>query len=174
MKRGSTLQQVRRDLQESTTSGPDTVTATSAKPRGDGPDSTAPVVGSNAERCVGQLIVPAAGGFTAVNAGGEHLHALEQLLAAERAAGPRRQEEQQLELLGGELDALLAAVPPHVVVVVDEAYVEFVRAEDAVDGIEMYRKHPNVVVLRTFSKAFGLAGLRVGYAIARTGPWAST
>ena len=47
--------------------------------------------------------------------------------------------------------------------VIDEAYQEFVRAEDAVDGIEMYRKYPNVVVLRTFSKAHGLAGLRVGY-----------
>ena len=52
-----------------------------------------------------------------------------------------------------------------VVVVIDEAYQEFVRAEDAVDGIAMYRKYPNVVVLRTFSKAHGLAGLRVGYSV---------
>lgn len=64
-----------------------------------------------------------------------------------------------------ELDALLAAVPPHVVVVVDEAYVEFVRHPDAADGLAASRRHPNVVVLRTFSKAYGLAGLRVGYAI---------
>jgi histidinol-phosphate aminotransferase len=49
--------------------------------------------------------------------------------------------------------------------VIDEAYQEFVRAEGAVDGIAMYRKYPNVVVLRTFSKAHGLAGLRVGYSV---------
>jgi histidinol-phosphate aminotransferase len=65
-----------------------------------------------------------------------------------------------------ELDAFLAKVPPHVLVVVDEAYVEFVRMADAVDGIATYRSHDNVVVTRTFSKAYGLAGFRVGYAIA--------
>jgi histidinol-phosphate aminotransferase len=57
-------------------------------------------------------------------------------------------------------------VPSDVLVVVDEAYREFVRDQDAVDGIEIYRDHPNVCVLRTFSKAYGLAGLRVGFAIA--------
>jgi histidinol-phosphate aminotransferase len=65
-----------------------------------------------------------------------------------------------------ELDALLAAVPEHVVVVVDEAYVEFVRMPDAVDGLAVQRAHPNVVLFRTFSKAYGLAGFRVGYAVA--------
>ena len=65
-----------------------------------------------------------------------------------------------------ELDAFLAKVPSHVVVAVDEAYCEFVRMEDAVDGIATYRRHANVVVLRTFSKAYGLAGFRVGYAVA--------
>ncbi len=57
--------------------------------------------------------------------------------------------------------------PPHVVVVVDEAYLEFVRMDDAVDGLATYRAHPNVVVFRTFSKAYGLAGFRVGYAVAQ-------
>lgn len=66
-----------------------------------------------------------------------------------------------------ELDAFLAAVPSHVVVVVDEAYVEFVRMDDAVDGIATYRAHPNVILTRTFSKAYGLAGFRVGYAMAQ-------
>ncbi|THJ68631.1 aminotransferase class I/II-fold pyridoxal phosphate-dependent enzyme [Arthrobacter echini] len=61
----------------------------------------------------------------------------------------------------------LARVPEHVVVVVDEAYQEFVRRPDAVNGLDLYRKHPNVVVLRTFSKAHGLAGLRVGYSVAQ-------
>jgi histidinol-phosphate aminotransferase len=64
-----------------------------------------------------------------------------------------------------ETEDFIRLVPPHVVVVIDEAYQEFVRAEDAVDGIAMYRKYPNVVVLRTFSKAHGLAGLRVGYSV---------
>jgi histidinol-phosphate aminotransferase len=64
-----------------------------------------------------------------------------------------------------ELDAFLAKVPPHVLVVVDEAYVEFVRMDDAVDGIATYQRHENVVVTRTFSKAYGLAGFRVGYAV---------
>jgi histidinol-phosphate aminotransferase len=65
-----------------------------------------------------------------------------------------------------ELDALLAGVPPHVVVVVDEAYNEFVRMADPIDGLAVQRAHPNVVVFRTFSKAYGLAGFRVGYAVA--------
>ena len=65
-----------------------------------------------------------------------------------------------------ELDAFLARVPAHVVAVVDEAYLEFVRMDDAVDGLATYRAHPNVVLFRTFSKAYGLAGFRVGYAVA--------
>jgi histidinol-phosphate aminotransferase len=68
-------------------------------------------------------------------------------------------------LEAGETERFIRSVPADVVIVIDEAYQEFVRAQDAVDGIEMYRKYPNVVVLRTFSKAHGLAGLRVGYSI---------
>jgi histidinol-phosphate aminotransferase len=64
-----------------------------------------------------------------------------------------------------ELDAFLARVPSHVLVVVDEAYLEFVRMDDAIDGLATYRAHSNVVLTRTFSKAYGLAGLRVGYAV---------
>lgn len=70
-------------------------------------------------------------------------------------------------LTTAETERFLKTVPSDVVVVIDEAYQEFVRADDAVDGIEMYRKHPNVVVLRTFSKAHGLAGLRVGYSVSQ-------
>lgn len=61
----------------------------------------------------------------------------------------------------------LEKVPAHVVVVIDEAYKEFVRRSDAVDGIELYRGYENVIVLRTFSKAHGLAGLRVGYSVSQ-------
>jgi histidinol-phosphate aminotransferase len=66
-----------------------------------------------------------------------------------------------------EFAAFVAAVPPDVLIVLDEAYAEFVTAPDAVDGLaeRIFEAHPNVVVLRTFSKAYGLAGLRVGYAI---------
>ena len=66
-----------------------------------------------------------------------------------------------------ELAAFVGSVPPSVLVVIDEAYVEFVTGEDAPRSLELYREHPNVMVLRTFSKAYGLAGLRVGYAVAR-------
>jgi histidinol-phosphate aminotransferase len=59
----------------------------------------------------------------------------------------------------------LAAVPADVLVLLDEAYAEFVRAPGAVDGTTLLRTFPNLVVLRTFSKAWGLAGLRLGYAI---------
>jgi histidinol-phosphate aminotransferase len=64
-----------------------------------------------------------------------------------------------------ELDAFLALAPSRVLVVVDEAYVEFVRMADAVDGVATVRAHENVVSTRTFSKAYGLAGFRVGYAV---------
>ena len=60
----------------------------------------------------------------------------------------------------------LDAVPTDVLVVIDEAYAEFVRDPLAVDGTKLLSSHANVVVLRTFSKAYGLAGLRVGYALA--------
>ncbi|MBT1682762.1 histidinol-phosphate transaminase [Curtobacterium flaccumfaciens] len=64
-----------------------------------------------------------------------------------------------------EFDAFMAAVPRSVLVVLDEAYAEFVTDEAAVHGHPLLAAHPNLVVLRTFSKAYGLAGLRVGYAL---------
>ncbi|TPG17278.1 histidinol-phosphate transaminase [Pedococcus bigeumensis] len=65
-----------------------------------------------------------------------------------------------------ELERFLDAVPSRVLVVIDEAYVEFVTDEEAPRSLELYRDRPNVMVLRTFSKAYGLAGLRIGYAVA--------
>jgi histidinol-phosphate aminotransferase len=65
-----------------------------------------------------------------------------------------------------ELERFLDEVPGDVLVVIDEAYLEFVHDEQAPDALALYRDRPNVVVLRTFSKAYGLAGLRVGYAVA--------
>ncbi|UYQ63239.1 histidinol-phosphate transaminase [Streptomyces peucetius] len=66
----------------------------------------------------------------------------------------------------GELERFLDRVPSDVLVVLDEAYREFIRDADVPDGLEIYRDRPNVAVLRTFSKAYGLAGLRVGFAVA--------
>ena len=66
-----------------------------------------------------------------------------------------------------ELERFLDRVPSDVLVVLDEAYREFIRDPEVPDGVEIYRERPNVCVLRTFSKAYGLAGLRVGFAIAR-------
>jgi histidinol-phosphate aminotransferase len=66
-----------------------------------------------------------------------------------------------------ELDAYFDAVPEHVLTVLDQAYLEYIDDPDYADGIAEYLKAGRrVVVLRTFSKIFGLAGLRVGYALA--------
>ncbi|GAA1248729.1 histidinol-phosphate aminotransferase [Microbacterium phyllosphaerae] len=65
-----------------------------------------------------------------------------------------------------ELEAFVAAVPRDVLVVIDEAYVHFDRTESYGAGVELFHRHPHVAVLHTFSKAYGLAGLRIGYALA--------
>jgi histidinol-phosphate aminotransferase len=62
-----------------------------------------------------------------------------------------------------QINEFLEKVPNNILVVIDEAYVEFNRDENAIDGIATMKAHSNVGVLRTFSKAYGLAGLRVGY-----------
>ncbi|MCA1798020.1 MAG: histidinol-phosphate transaminase [Xanthomonadaceae bacterium] len=64
------------------------------------------------------------------------------------------------------LAGLLATAPPDVLVVVDEAYFEYVDEPSYPDSRALLDAHPNLVVMRTFSKAYGLAGLRVGYALA--------
>ena len=65
-----------------------------------------------------------------------------------------------------ELEAFLDRVPADCLVVLDEAYREYIRDEAVPDGLDLYRDRPNVAVLRTFSKAYGLAGLRTGFMIA--------
>jgi histidinol-phosphate aminotransferase len=65
-----------------------------------------------------------------------------------------------------ELGAFLDLVPSDCLVVLDEAYHEYIRDEAVPDGVALYRDRPNVAVLRTFSKAYGLAGLRTGFMIA--------
>ena len=64
-----------------------------------------------------------------------------------------------------EFEMFMARVPDTLLVILDEAYHEFVTDPRAVDGIPLLERYPNLVVLRTFSKAYGLAGLRIGYAV---------
>jgi histidinol-phosphate aminotransferase len=64
-----------------------------------------------------------------------------------------------------ELEDFLERVPSDCLVVLDEAYREYIRDEAVPDGLTLYRDRPNVAVLRTFSKAYGLAGLRTGFLI---------
>jgi histidinol-phosphate aminotransferase len=65
-----------------------------------------------------------------------------------------------------EIEAFLKRVPERVLVVIDEAYNEYLPPELRSDSVRLIKRHPNVVITRTFSKAYGLAGLRVGYALA--------
>jgi histidinol-phosphate aminotransferase len=100
----------------------------------------------------------------------DHHHDIDAMIAA---VGPRT----RLMLLcspnnptgtlvaAADVQRLLAQVPPSVLVVLDEAYIEFVESGQRPDVAALMREHRNLVVLRTFSKAYGLAALRVGYAM---------
>jgi histidinol-phosphate aminotransferase len=68
-----------------------------------------------------------------------------------------------------EIVRFLRRVPPETVVLLDEAYIEFAGPEDQFDVADLTARFPNVVVVRTFSKAYGLAGLRIGYGLASPG-----
>ena len=118
-------------------------------------------------------IVTALAGATSVRVGldAEARHRLDAMLAAvtdrtkvviicspNNPTGPAVRER--------ELRRFMERVPSSVLVVFDEAYLEFVTDPEAPDAIQLWREYPNLVVLRTFSKAYGLAGLRVGYAVA--------
>jgi histidinol-phosphate aminotransferase len=65
----------------------------------------------------------------------------------------------------GDFEAFMERVPADLLVLLDEAYYEFVTDSSSVDGIPLLSHYPNLVVLRTFSKAYGLAALRIGYAV---------
>ncbi|WP_429945843.1 histidinol-phosphate transaminase [Bibersteinia trehalosi] len=68
-------------------------------------------------------------------------------------------------LTHNELDAFLAKVPEKVLVVLDEAYTEFTAEQERVDSFALSAKYPNLIISRSLSKAYGLAGLRIGYAV---------
>ena len=65
----------------------------------------------------------------------------------------------------GALDEFVGSLPRHVAVFLDEAYVEFSTLQDPDDSLDLLKKHPNLILLRTFSKVYGLCGLRVGYSL---------
>jgi histidinol-phosphate aminotransferase len=65
----------------------------------------------------------------------------------------------------GEVDAFVGSLPRHAAVILDEAYVEFSTLQDPDASLGLLDRHPNLVLLRTFSKVYGLCGLRVGYAL---------
>jgi len=64
-----------------------------------------------------------------------------------------------------DIAAFVEKVPPHVAIILDEAYCEFNLLDDPDASVELLAEHPNLILLRTFSKAYGLAALRVGYAL---------
>ena len=68
-------------------------------------------------------------------------------------------------LMPATIDDWVAELPRHVAVVLDEAYVEFSALQDPDDSLDLVGRHPNLVLLRTFSKVYGLCGLRAGYAL---------
>ncbi len=70
---------------------------------------------------------------------------------------------------GAEFDAFMAQIPERVIVLVDEAYYEYVTAEDYPQTLAMLEQYPNLVINRTFSKIHSMAGLRVGYAVGHPG-----
>lgn len=70
-------------------------------------------------------------------------------------------------LKGSDIADFLRQVPSNIVVVIDEAYNEFLSPEQQYDSLDWVKKYPNVIVSRSFSKAYGLAGLRIGYGIAQ-------
>jgi histidinol-phosphate aminotransferase len=72
--------------------------------------------------------------------------------------GPALQQQQVIDFID--------SVPDHIMIILDEAYVEFVTDPQGLRGLDTMAGRPNVVVLRTFSKAYGLAGFRVGYCVA--------
>lgn len=65
-----------------------------------------------------------------------------------------------------DLDRILCRIPENVFIILDEAYIEYVTDKDYPDSLKLLDEYPNIIILRTFSKAYGLAGLRCGYGIA--------
>jgi histidinol-phosphate aminotransferase len=100
----------------------------------------------------------------------KHFHQLDKMLEEINAAtrlvivcNPNNPTSTALPL--EEIEAFINQVPRHVAVILDEAYIEFNVLQDPDDSVQLLEKHPNLVLLRTFSKIYGLCGLRVGYGL---------
>jgi histidinol-phosphate aminotransferase len=118
-----------------------------------------------------QLIVQACGGrgiVTKAKQWGHDLHAMVEAIDDDTRlifiANPNNPTGTALN--EAEIVDFLDKVPANIVVVLDEAYFEYNQGADVCDGVTLLKHYPNLVVTRTFSKAYGLAGLRVGYAVA--------
>src|ERR1700742_4004013 len=101
---------------------------------------------------------------------GKHYHQLdkmaEEITASTRlviVCNPNNPTSTALPL--DEIADFIKGVPPHVAVILDEAYIEFNVLQDPDESVSLLERHPNLVLLRTFSKVYGLCGLRVGYAL---------
>jgi histidinol-phosphate aminotransferase len=119
--------------------------------------------------------LPAASGATAIEVplDAEHRHDLDamarEITVATRlviVCNPNNPTSTALPL--DEITAFVERVPPEVCVILDEAYCEFSLLDDPDASVDLLERHPNLVLLRTFSKAYGLAALRVGYALCGT------
>ncbi|KLU22403.1 aspartate aminotransferase [Caballeronia mineralivorans PML1(12)] len=125
--------------------------------------------------CAYPAFVTEQGAALRIAASGPHFgHDVEQLLA--RVDGRTRMilVDSPTNLSGQSLDAtaltrLVDGLPAHVLLILDEAYAEFTDSSAPRDTEQLPLRHPNVIVTRTFSKAYGLAGLRIGYGIAAAG-----
>ena len=91
----------------------------------------------------------------AMAARGDRRHPARDRLQPEQPDAPRRSPP-------ATIDAWVAELPRHVAVILDEAYVEFYALQDPDDSLDLLERHPNLVLLRTFSKVYGLCGLRAG------------
>jgi histidinol-phosphate aminotransferase len=129
------------------------------------------VVAADLTFVVYRLITTAAGGRTVEVPLKDHVHDLDAMAAA---VGPRTRllfvctpnNPTGTYSTAAQVERMLAKVPDEVIVVFDEAYAEYVSAADAPDTLSVLRARPNTVLLRTFSKVYGLPALRIGYGVA--------
>ena len=149
-----------------------TAPATSCSPPATRCSSRAPSSSTRGRRFSVYPHLAAASGARAIEVplDAKHFHQLdkmaEEITAATRlviVCNPNNPTSTALPL--DEIADFVKSVPRHVAVILDEAYIEFNVLQDPDDSVQLLDKHPNLVLLRTFSKVYGLCGLRVGYAL---------
>lgn len=118
-----------------------------------------------------QLVTQAAGGVNVVVSADNYAHDLDAMAHSitdkTRVLWIANPNNPTGTFASGEaLERFLSAVPSTVIVVLDEAYTEYLSNDDAYESVSWLKQHPNLIITRTFSKIYGLAGLRIGYAMA--------